>query len=412
MAPDVDALEEDFSEFGVKFVTSLTDPGQPYSTEQWQTNFGSPDAPLVVDENMSSAPMFSLFHDSWNAFPTFALLDHTMTVRAKPWTLSSNSNTSSCDGSNATINGWSGGNTFNFIQQLVDECGSLCEECSGTTDSDGDGIADECDDCNNMSGDLNDDMTIDILDIVSVVNLILSGESSDECQINDADMDSNGTVNILDVIQIINIVLGSAREAVDGSVLVSYDIIGNDLLLKLSSDISITGLELAFASDYLLNIEDDNTNLYTATALDNDIQRYIAFSMENISFSDNSIEITLRDGGLLDIEDIHMIVSSSQGTQVPVVWDVAEIKSFELSQLQPNPFNPTTQVLYDVHKSGNMQLAVYNILGQKIATLHEGFIGEGSHMFTWDAGGLSSGIYYVTMIMDGHAQTMKAVLVK
>ena len=134
--------------------------------------------------------------------------------------------------------------------------------------------------------------------------------------------------------------------------------------------------------------------------------------MENISFSDNSIEITIRDGALLDIEDIHMIISSSQGTQVPVVWDVAEIRTFELSQLQPNPFNPTTQVQYDVYKSGTMQLGVYNILGQKITTLHEGFIGEGSHMFTWDAGGLSSGIYYVTMIMDGHAQTMKAVLVK
>ncbi len=128
MAPDVDALEEDFSEFGVKFVTSLTDAGQPYSTEEWQSNFGSPDAPLVVDENASSVGMFSLFHDSWNAFPTFALLDHTMTVRAKPWTLSSNSNTSSCDGSNTTIDGWSGGNTSNFLQQLVDECGSLCEE--------------------------------------------------------------------------------------------------------------------------------------------------------------------------------------------------------------------------------------------------------------------------------------------
>ena len=358
--------------------------------------------------------MFSLFHDSWNAFPTFVLLDHTMTVRAKPWTLDNNSNTSSCDGTNATINGWSGGSTDDFIQQLVDECGSLCEECSGTTDSDGDGIPDECDDCNNMSGDLNDDMTVDILDLVSVVNIILSGGSNGtECELTDADMDSNGSVNILDIIQIINIVLGSARETIDGAALVSYDITGNnDLLLKFSSDVSITGLELAFASDYLLNIEDDNTNLYTATALDNDIQRYVAFSMENISFSDNSIEITIRDGGLLDIEDIHMIVSSSQGTQIPVVWDVAEIRTFELSQLQPNPFNPTTQVQYDVYKSGNMQLAVYNILGQEIATLHEGFIGEGSHMFTWNAGGLSSGIYYVTMIMDGHAQTMKAVLVK
>ena len=78
--------------------------------------------------------MFSLLHDSWNAFPTFAIIDHTMTVRAKPWTLSSNSNTNSCDGNSNTINGFSGGNTSNFIQQLVDECGSLCEPCSGTID--------------------------------------------------------------------------------------------------------------------------------------------------------------------------------------------------------------------------------------------------------------------------------------
>ena len=120
--------------------------------------------------------MFGLFHDSWNAFPTFALLDHTMTVRAKPWTLSSNTNSNSCDGTSNTINGWSGGSTSDFIQQLVDECGPLCEECSGTVDSDGDGIADECDDCNNMSGDVNDDMTIDVLDIVELVAHIINSD--------------------------------------------------------------------------------------------------------------------------------------------------------------------------------------------------------------------------------------------
>ena len=40
MAPDVDTLEEDFSEFGVKFATSLSDVGQPYSAQQWQSDFG------------------------------------------------------------------------------------------------------------------------------------------------------------------------------------------------------------------------------------------------------------------------------------------------------------------------------------------------------------------------------------
>ena len=210
-APIVDGLEEEWSQYGVKFITSLSDAGQPYSCEAWQSNFGISDAPLVLDENQSSTGFFSLLHDSWNAFPTFVLIDHTMTVRAKPWTLDSNGNSNSCDGTSGTINGWSGGDTNDFIQQLVDECGTLCEPCSGTVDSDGDGIADECDECHNMSGDINDDILVDVLDIVLGVNIILSGgiNSPDfnDCQLSDADIDGNSVINILDVIQIINMVI-------------------------------------------------------------------------------------------------------------------------------------------------------------------------------------------------------------
>ncbi len=155
--------------------------------------------------------MFSLFHDSWNAFPTFVLIDHTMTVRAKPWTLDNQTNSNSCDGTSNTIDGWSGGSTANFIQQLVDECGALCEPCSGTVDSDGDGIADECDDCHNMPGDIDDNFETDILDIVQVVNMILSGGMNslqfNDCQLSDGDIDQNGIINILDVILVINLVL-------------------------------------------------------------------------------------------------------------------------------------------------------------------------------------------------------------
>ena len=120
----------------------------------------------------------------------------------------SNSNSNACDGNNNTVNGWSGGDTNDFIQQLVDECGALCEPCSGTVDSDGDGVADECDDCHNMPGDVNDDLNIDVLDIVLTVNTILSIGDTSDCAASDADIDGNGTINILDVIQIINIVIG------------------------------------------------------------------------------------------------------------------------------------------------------------------------------------------------------------
>ena len=118
--------------------------------------------------------MFSLFHDSWNAFPTFAILDHTMTVRAKPWTLDSNSNTSSCDGSNATINGWSGGDTEDFLQQLVDECGDLCGGCT------------------TAAGDLNEDEMLNIQDLITMVNHILGISLVTDCALEVADMNLDG----------------------------------------------------------------------------------------------------------------------------------------------------------------------------------------------------------------------------
>jgi hypothetical protein len=122
-----------------------------------------------------------------------------MTVRAKPWTLGSNSNTDSCDGTNNTIDGWSGGDTNDFLQQLVNECGALCEPCSGTTDSDGDGIADECDDCHNLSGDLNDDEVIDVLDVVGVVNVVLQSGSFTDCVITEASR-SNPKIKLITLI--------------------------------------------------------------------------------------------------------------------------------------------------------------------------------------------------------------------
>ena len=452
----MDGIHSNWDEYEeVAMALELSDPGQPYSCASWGNQFNNSE-PLIVNGG-------SPYYDWWEMFettyvPAHAFIDHKMRLHYKANTLGS----------------WSANN--NIEEMLIDcgECyvdGILMEEfgqqdcceifggtfsdtgdwdefsCSGSdsnwvrlcgnpdgdgdgfvtdddncpndynpsqTDSDGDGLGDECDDCSNMTGDPNDDMTIDVLDIVIVVNIILNGGANSpnftECEITDSDMDGNGTINVLDIIQVINAILGQARfDAVDGMVDVTYDIRGNDLVLNFNSDVSMSGLELAFSSDYLLEIETQD-NLYSATALDQDIQRLVTFSMENNAF--DNLDIVIKNGSLLDIEDIHMVVSSPVGTQLTTRWNIAEIQTFKLTDLQPNPFNPATQIQYEIYNAGDVQLSVYNVLGQEVASLYRGYKSEGNHSFTWNASHLSSGVYYVSMMMNGHVETMKAMFIK
>ncbi len=114
-----------------------------------------------------------------------------MTVRAKPWTYNSNSNTNSCDGSNNTVNGWSGGDTDDFLQQLVDECGDLCINGGCTT----------------TAGDLNEDEILNIQDIIILINFILGTDDPDTGEFNAADINSDGVLNIQDIILVVNLIL-------------------------------------------------------------------------------------------------------------------------------------------------------------------------------------------------------------
>ena len=85
--------------------------------------------------------------------------------------------------------------------------------------------------------------------------------------------------------------------------------------------------------------------------------------------------------------------------------------SFTLSSF-PNPFNPSTTLSFTLPKSGNVRLAVYDILGREVKVLQEGIVEAGEHAVTFDGSHLSSGIYFARLESSGNVKTQKLLLLK
>lgn len=87
-------------------------------------------------------------------------------------------------------------------------------------------------------------------------------------------------------------------------------------------------------------------------------------------------------------------------------------REFTLMQNYPNPFNPKTTIAFSLKCSSDVVLEVYNLLGQRIATLVDEYMGAGSHTVTFDGSGLSSGMYFCRMSAGGYVHATKMVLQK
>nr|NIR48120.1 CHRD domain-containing protein [candidate division KSB1 bacterium]NIR72590.1 CHRD domain-containing protein [candidate division KSB1 bacterium]NIS23650.1 CHRD domain-containing protein [candidate division KSB1 bacterium]NIT70574.1 CHRD domain-containing protein [candidate division KSB1 bacterium]NIU24292.1 CHRD domain-containing protein [candidate division KSB1 bacterium] len=87
-------------------------------------------------------------------------------------------------------------------------------------------------------------------------------------------------------------------------------------------------------------------------------------------------------------------------------------REFSLSQNFPNPFNPTTEIRFDLKQSGPTVLKIYNMLGQEVATLVDENMPAGSYKVTFESNTLPSGVYIYRLQSSGLSEARKMILLR
>ncbi|HEY3294074.1 MAG TPA: T9SS type A sorting domain-containing protein [bacterium] len=80
--------------------------------------------------------------------------------------------------------------------------------------------------------------------------------------------------------------------------------------------------------------------------------------------------------------------------------------------VSPNPFNPTTNISFDLAEAANVELKVYNLMGQEVANLANGTLAAGNHRLTFDAAALPSGLYFSRLTVGGTTNMTRMLLMK
>ena len=84
----------------------------------------------------------------------------------------------------------------------------------------------------------------------------------------------------------------------------------------------------------------------------------------------------------------------------------------ELYQNYPNPFNPATTIQFRLPHSSYISLKIYNLIGQEIETLVNGFYSVGNYLINWNAKNFTSGVYFYVLNYNGARYSKKMLLIK
>ncbi|MEJ2104167.1 MAG: T9SS type A sorting domain-containing protein, partial [Ignavibacteriaceae bacterium] len=303
-------------------------------------------------------------------------------------------------------------------------------------------------------GDVNSDGFIDILDLIMVVDHIVSVDSLNSNELTRADIapwlqgnpspNPDGFVNVQDLSLIQNIILtgiypnGVSIGNFDHQSLpksngnedakVSLYVTKKGIEVYFDSEVGIRGAQIEFA-----NVKNDPGTIVINTDLgqgfyyyQNDVkilrtllydplgEKYIESGQHLIA----SIPFSLTEPDKVTLEKIVLVDLSRQkleNIQVEIVYgNPPSVPSeYTLNQNYPNPFNPGTTIEFSLPDDvSNVKLSIYNVLGEKVAELVNTALTAGNYQYQWNANNFASGMYLYELRTDKFVAVKKMLLLK
>ncbi len=306
-------------------------------------------------------------------------------------------------------------------------------------------------------GDVNLDKQVNVADAVNIVARIIGTYGLNRRQFATADLDLNDTINVFDLIGDVNLIYdipinpatGQPATSQLASVSLSYDDIlsGSNEVLKVTSELpeKIAGVQLEINYDpnsvslgkpaltqynqkFALGYNDNGHGrlkivLYHLSPSNSDelLQVGVADLIE-IPMTAHS-DIASDDKSKLRLTEALLATATAQSVGVTGIDNPVLPGSFTLYQNYPNPFNPTTTIEFSIDTFdgtlGNKRvtLDVFNILGQRVATLLDDVLPPGEHSIEWNATNdngqrVATGIYLYRLKIGDQSQTRKMLFLK
>ena len=289
-------------------------------------------------------------------------------------------------------------------------------------------------------GDADFDSDTDINDVLVVVDFILEEDFPTEDEFRNVDVNMDEEINIADVIMMVDIIYGGNARTMsfDMNEIAYVDLIqdykNSNLGIAIEYSGPVRGIELElefdpemvnilstslskFQDDVIVtskNIEDGKLKLVVANLnsglIEADENMYLNLPLQ---FDGNDYQIST-----VSLKDIKIAGADGNIVRSFSRKESSDVKAipvnFALQQNFPNPFNPSTEIRFDLPENDYITLTVYNMMGQKVKTLASGNMTPGFHSIIWngtnDLGAkVATGMYFYS-INTKNFQSIKKML--